>query len=621
MPLPPSLTSDAITLDLLAIMSDAPDDMHRGAAAMLLARELVARMDLSPWDYRGPQPGRLQYADVDSALAPMLIQEGGPPRPLRLEALLDMRHVAYPRGGPRAALRYLRPQYGGAVFRGGPVAPRFNVPLAEQDAAILRSLVVALMGSDAFAESRATFEQMMSGAITSGDWTRINLRGGAYPEGTTRDGEPVDPRFGLELRNLPLSGGYAIERGKVLRVPAPGSYRVQVDGLARAPQSTDVSTEIVIEIAGVTSTTHTFSRAGQSDVWFAAAEPTDTVIEVSDAIEIRNVSEVLPSRFALLGALLRVSPVGPPVPTALDGLTGWWRSTPESITMSSQLWRSTASLPIATLSGTPAAEPIGLWIEVTSTGARGVAAFRYSADHGKTWIAQDVPTAASVPLAGPLAGMSVAFPDDDYVLGHYARLVDSWGSAFETNFASLFAANPSAGAPTPATYLADALPGIGVPYFGGTNSVRSCLASSFSRKIKTIFCVARRDDPIFTLPASLVSQLPEASPWSPWRVLAGNSVFEPAGGIVPAGTFWKDGVQTQDVGAGAVHIYARTLEAANTTTITLGNTSPFDFETGVSPWGGPIFELIHFDRDLTSAEWNYILAGLGARYGVPVTRR
>lgn len=298
---------------------------------------------------------------------------------------------------------------------------------------------------------------------------------------------------------------------------------------------------------------------------------------------------------------------------SIEGLVGWWRAD-ANIVFHDTMWRSTSSLPQATVSGA-AAGLVGVWAEVTRAGARGVAEFRYSADNRETWLEEGVTTSASVPLIGPLAGLSIDFPDEEYVLGNYARFITAWDrvDSIENKF-TVTATAPTQDNVGGPTYLAAAQGEHGGVYFGGENTQWARLANGSSLSTRTVFCVARRDAATFSNSERLLVNA-SGSTTLAWSGDGSTGNFLAAGTGVLAGSRWTDGVETLDAGLGSTRLYGLALDDNISLGWMLGNNSG----TPRRPWGGPVFELIIYNRVLTPAEWNYIHAGLGARYEIGVT--
>ena len=99
-------------------------------------------------------------------------------------------------------------------------------------------------------------------------------------------------------------------------------------------------------------------------------------------------------------------------------------------TLSTTPFASGTSPPAVTLSGSVTPRP--LRIELQTTGARGTAIFRYSADGGATWIESGVTTAATYPMIGAASGTTLNFPvgsytNDNVYRAVYATLTDRVG--------------------------------------------------------------------------------------------------------------------------------------------------------------------------------------------------
>ena len=179
---PESALSESTFIDLLTIMSSAPDGQHRGVAQVLLARDLTRRFETSVWIVSG----HAAFEDLRDTPETRLDSEGEPVAYLTtLQQFLDRKGL--PTGGPRATRRYFWPApYSGAVRRmqtnvetepptiepapapapnpaWAPITPIF---------AELRSAVVAAMGAGLFAAARAVWSDALA-ARAAGTWPTL----------------------------------------------------------------------------------------------------------------------------------------------------------------------------------------------------------------------------------------------------------------------------------------------------------------------------------------------------------------------------------------------------------------------------------------------------------------
>ena len=114
-----------------------------------------------------------------------------------------------------------------------------------------------------------------------------------------------------------------------------------------------------------------------------------------------------------------------------------WCRSDMGITLGTDPFGAGTTVQAVTLSG-QAATPIGLYIEITSTGARGTATFKYGAlNSGGAMIETGVVTTASYALTGAATGITVNFPTGTYTSGDtYRGIVSVWAdlSGFGNNF-------------------------------------------------------------------------------------------------------------------------------------------------------------------------------------------
>ena len=114
-----------------------------------------------------------------------------------------------------------------------------------------------------------------------------------------------------------------------------------------------------------------------------------------------------------------------------------WCRSDMGITLGTNPFGAGTTVQAVTLSG-QAAAPIGLYIEITSTGARGTATFKYGAlNSGGAMIETGVVTAASYALIGAATGITVNFPVGTYTNGDtYKGIVSVWAdlSGYGNNY-------------------------------------------------------------------------------------------------------------------------------------------------------------------------------------------
>jgi len=123
-------------------------------------------------------------------------------------------------------------------------------------------------------------------------------------------------------------------------------------------------------------------------------------------------------------------------PAHVAGLFAWYRASQGATLGSTPLATGTAP-PVVTIATTDGALPVasGLRIEITTTGARGTADFRWSVNDGATFEASAVLTAATVTL-GP-ANITVTFPVGTYTNDNVYRATCSQWNDMSPNALNL----------------------------------------------------------------------------------------------------------------------------------------------------------------------------------------
>jgi hypothetical protein len=217
-------------IDLLTACSAAPSSSHRGAAALLLARELAARLDTTERDYRvGVSPPHFAYAALEGASTAA-----------NLNAVLAGNK---PRGGPETARRHLhygRPEgsraWSSSVGREPSPTSIYAEKLAEVVALAgqLKTLVLASMSSDAWATARQPFldDYARADFAVRADVARFRVTGNSVAPGNV---------FQLETVHRPATGYFEFEAADTpeIHVPEAGTYCWHLHGSARSSATTN----------------------------------------------------------------------------------------------------------------------------------------------------------------------------------------------------------------------------------------------------------------------------------------------------------------------------------------------------------------------------------------------
>ena len=234
-------------LDLLTACGAAPSAPQRYAATVLLAREMVARLDGSGREYRrasGPQDH------------PALVDLEGAPTELGLAALLRAGNPH--RGGPDAARFYLNwgqpggPSWGCTVPRTPAPASSYSAALAAvlAGAADLRTAVVAAMGSPAFDAARAPFVA----AFALDDFARrAGVARYGVGSGVVGGAVAAGAAYVLESRGRVADGFSELDADSTpeIVVPASGVYRYHFHGTARSSATGNPTTcSVALSVGG-----------------------------------------------------------------------------------------------------------------------------------------------------------------------------------------------------------------------------------------------------------------------------------------------------------------------------------------------------------------------------------
>jgi hypothetical protein len=283
-----------VFVDLLATCSAAPSSAHRGAAALLLARELAARLDTTERDYRvGVSPPHFAYAALEGASTAA-----------NLNAVLAGNK---PRGGPETARRHLhygRPEGSRAWSSSVPREPSPTSIYAEKLAEVvalagqLKTLVLTSMSNDAWATARQPFLD---------DYARADFAVRADAARYRIVGDAVEPGGLYQLETVRAAPGFSeleVADTPEVHVPVPGTYCYHLHGSARSSATTNPLTlSVALHVGAVqraavaaqrmSADPAEYVRVGAEASLFLLGEAPTAVVD--DVLTVRNAAAVAQS--------------------------------------------------------------------------------------------------------------------------------------------------------------------------------------------------------------------------------------------------------------------------------------------------------------------------------------
>jgi hypothetical protein len=280
------------------------------------------------------------------------------------------------------------------------------------------------------------------------------------------------------------------------------------------------------------------------------------------------------------------------------------------MTLGGTLLAAGTSPPVVTITGT-LAQLIGLRVEIQTTGARGVATFRWSADNGTTWSESSVTTAATYLMPG--TGITLNFPTGTYTNNNvYEGTVTSFA---DTSGASNSLTQATATKQPTCSVSDSGHPGL---KFDGSNDFLAG-GTAYAQPM-TIFVVAKKTatSGYHTLIDGATDNLRII------RVDDGTNettLYALGAGGISDGT-WANGARHIACGifngaSSSIRLDGGTITSGNpgaggSTAFTLGILG----DGASNPWQGLIYEVLAYNRVLTAIEIDAVFGSLRGYYGI-----